>query len=78
MVVRQKQFNLLVYGKGSIKNRVGRSAKYFFFSILRVDILEKKHFSQKTKKKKTLIVSVRSIYSLRDKVEEHSRKIIQN
>ena len=46
------EINLLVYGQDSIKNTVGRSANFFFFSILRIDIMERKNiFSEQTKKK---------------------------
>ena len=60
------QFNLLVYGQDSIKNTVGRSAKknYFYFSILRVGILERKFIFSVNKEEKPVIVSVQSVYSL--------------
>ena len=46
-------------------------ANSFFFPALRVDILERKNiFSQQAKK--SVIVSVQSIYSLCDKTEKHS------
>ena len=67
------QFNLLVYGQDSIKNTVGRSAKknYFYFSILRVGILERKFIFSVNKEEKPVIVSVQSVYS-------HLWRIVRN
>ena len=48
--LRRKQFNLLIYGQGSIKNMVV-CQNNFFLSILRVDNLERKFFFSLNKKK---------------------------
>ena len=55
----------MVYGQDSIKNAVGWSAK-----MLTVDILGEKNFVSK-QRKKTVIASVHSIYSLCNKIEGH-------
>ena len=50
----RNEFNLLVYKRGSIKNTVCRSAKKrFFFSILRVNILDRKHVFLTKQRRKT-------------------------
>ena len=75
--LRRKQFNLLIYGQGSIKNMVV-CQNNFFLSILRVDNLERKFFFSLNKTKKSVFFSVQSINSLCNKIEEHSWRIIRN
>ena len=73
--VRQNQLNLSVCGQESIKNTVGK-INFLLFNSYGWHCEKKKNFFSVNKKEKSVIVSVQSIYSLDNKTEEHSGKVI--
>ena len=52
-LIKQNQFNLLVYEQGSIKNTIGRSAKEKFFQFLGSAFCNEKIFTFSMQRRKT-------------------------
>ena len=71
--IRQNQFNLLVYGQGSIKDKVCSLAKKLFSLLFLGSTFskEKIFFSVNKEDLKPVIVSAESMYSFCSKIEEH-------
>ena len=71
--IRRNEVRLLAYRQDSIKiQSVGRQNKFFSSQFLGLTIWKEKNFFAVNKEEKPVIISVQSIYSLYNKIEEHS------
>ena len=73
LLIRQNQFNLLFFWQGQHKkySQVGLQNKFVSFQFLGSTFWKEKIFFLVNKEKKAVIVSVQSILSLSNKIQEH-------